>query len=218
MSVWARLRASQVYTLDPLVAVLITFQILVNFYLAVRYSTIDPYIAIVNVVFIAMTISGLILHHAFCGGIKIDKQLVPKELSQILMVSSLGFLIVLVTQTIIFRSQTSAIAFVSMVEAQLFYSTAGVSEETFFRYYIQTKAEQSLPLAIVGAAVSIGVTSLLFTTYHFGVYGTLLLALYAVFLGSLVLGATYAVTKRLSVPMIIHVAVNVAASGLIQPA
>ena len=216
MSVWARLRASQVYTLDPLVAILITFQILVNFYLAVRYSTIDPYIAIVNVVFIAMTITGLILHHAFCGGIKVDKQLIPKELSQILTVSSLGFLIVLVTQTIIFRSQTSAIAFVSMVEASLFYSTAGVAEPTFFRYYVQTKVEQSLP--IFGGVVSIVATSILFTTYHFGVYGTQLLALYAVFLGSLVLGATYTVTKRLSVPMIIHVAVNLAASGMIQPA
>ena len=211
MSILARLRGQRVYQLDTIVVMLISLQIFINTFLAVKYSKSDVYVAIVNVVFIVLTLTGLILHQAFCGGIKFDKRLVPTEFNQIMFASSIGFLLVLVGQTLVFRSQSS-IALTTIFEAVLFYFTAAVSEETFFRYYIQTKAEQSLPVTILGPLLAVVVTSLLFVTYHFGVYKTVLFALYAVFLSSLVMGTIYHFTKRLSVAQIIHASVNMAAT------
>ena len=214
MSVYAKLRASQQYKVDPIVAVLVSLQILINTFLAVKYSSENLYVAVVNLVFIALTITGLTLHHFFAGGVKFEKQIHPAQLTIIMLASSVGFLLVVVFQTITFRA-SSSIALATIAEAILFYYTAGVSEETFFRYYLQTKAEQSLPIPLYGAIAAIVLISTLFTTYHFGVYGTDLSALYAVFLSSLVLGSVYYATKRLSVVMLIHVLVNVTAAGVI---
>jgi len=161
-------------------------------------------------VFICLALIGLMLHHVFCGGIKFDTHLIGPEIQQILLFSVAGFFFVLITQTIIFQLQPIGTIFLTTaLETKLFYLTAGVSEELFFRYYIQTKVEQSLPFI---KPLSIFVASLLFTVYHFTVYGTNIYILYAVFFSSLVLGAIYYFSKRLSVPMLVHIMANLFAS------
>jgi len=214
LSIWTALRRENIYQVDPIVAVLISLQILINSYLAVKYSTTDMYVSIVNIIFISLTVSGLILHQVFCGGIKVDMRLVPAENTAIMLSSAVGLIAVFLFQTIVFRAQ-GAIVLATIFEAQLFYYTASSSEETFFRYYIQTKLEQSTAyLAFFSALLSIGTTSLLFTCYHFGVYATQPYALVAVFLSSLVLCIFYRYTKRLSVAMLIHALANLSASGI----
>ena len=189
-------------------------QILINTYLAVKYSTTDMYVSIVNIIFIALTVTGLLLHQVFCGGIKVDKRLVPAENTAIMLSSAVGLVAVFLLQTIVFKAQT-AIMLATIFEATLFYFTAGVSEETFFRYYIQTKVEQSTAyLAFFSAILSIFTTSLLFMVYHFGVYATQPYALMAVFVSSLVLCIFYHYTKRLSVVILIHCLANLSASGI----
>ena len=215
MSVLKRLRGANVYQVDPIVAVLITLQILVNMWLAVKYSSTDVFVTIVNITFISLTVSGLVLHQAFCGGIKVDKRLVPTEHQAILLSAGLGLMLVAMLQTVVFRAQ-SAIALATVWESQLFYLTAGVAEETFFRYYLQTKMHQSLAvMAVLSAFLSVVMTSVLFTTYHFTVYSTQLYALIAVFASSLVLSGFYYWTKRLSVAQLIHGLANLMASGII---
>jgi len=183
-------------------------------YLAVKYSRTDMYVSIVNIIFISLTVTGLVLHQVFCGGIKVDKRLVPAENTAIMLASAVGLITVFLLQTIVFKAQ-GAIALTTVWEAQMFYFTAGVAEETFFRYYIQTKLEQSTAvLAIFSAILSIGTTSLLFMVYHFGVYATLPYALVAVFVSSLTLCIFYRYTKRLSVAQLIHCLANLSASGI----
>jgi len=200
------------YSLDSLSLSLITFQILVSTFLAVRYVNSHPYTSLVSLMYVILTISGLTLHHFFCGGVKLDKTLVKRELNNILLGVSLGFVLILLLQTLIFQAQTVGVfALATVLEAKLFYMCAGISEETFFRYYIQTKIEQSLPRIFISALSAVIVTSVLFTTYHFMVYRTELYALIAVFVSSLVLSTLYNQTKRLSVPMLIHSLVNLVA-------
>ena len=209
MSILARVKGGQLYRIDSLVLVFFTFSILVNSYLAVKYARTNMYVAVVNMLFICLSLSGLLLHHVFCGGIKFDAHLAGLETRQILMFTISGFFFLILAQTLVFQLQPGAVVLASLIETKLFYMTAGVAEETFFRYYIQTKVEQSLPYLKM---LSIFVTSLLFTTYHFAVYGTNVYILYAVFFSSIVLGAIYFLSKRLSVPMMVHCLVNFAAS------
>jgi len=184
-------------------------------WLAVKYSATDMYFTIVNITFITLTISGLILHQAFCGGIKVDKHLVPTETTAILFASGLGLVLVTALQTLIFKAQSS-VMLATTLEAQLFYATAGIAEETFFRYYVQTKLAQSLiVMPFLSGLLSVVATSVLFTTYHFSVYGTLIYAIIAVFASSLVLSFFYYYTKRLSVVQLIHTVANMIASGVI---
>ena len=209
MSILARIKGSQYYQIDPLVLIFLTFSVLVNAYLSVKYAESNMYVSVVNLIFICLALMGLMLHQAFCGGIKFDATLLPVSTQQILIFSAVGFFFVLITQTIIFQIQPATIVLATAFETKLFYLTAAVSEELFFRYYIQTKIEQSLPYLKM---LCIPVASLLFTVYHFTIYGANVYALYAVFFSAIILGSIYYVTKRLSVPMIVHILVNFVAS------
>jgi len=206
----SRLR-QQNYQIDSISLSLITLQILVSFWLATQYATSSPYTALVSVIYVTLTITGLSMHHFFCGGVKFDKTLIAKEISQLFLYIISGFLFVLVFQTIIFKTQTAGvIALNTFIDTTLFYACAAISEESFFRFYIQTKLEQSLP-GFFGTFTAILLTSMLFTAFHFMVYRTALFALLAVFASSIVLCITYAYSKRLTVPMLIHVLTNLAA-------
>jgi membrane protease YdiL (CAAX protease family) len=206
----SRLRQQQ-YQIDSISLSLITLQILVNFWLTTQYATSSPYTALISIAYLTLTITGLSMHHFFCGGIKFDKTLVAKELSQLFLYVISGFLFVLVFQTIIFKATAGVIALNTLFETGLFYTSAAISEESFFRYYIQTKLEQSLRISFFNTIIAILLTSTLFTVFHFVVYRTMLYALFAVFASSIVLCITYAYGKRLTVPMLIHVLTNLAA-------
>jgi len=209
LSILARMRGGQQYQLDLLVLIFLTFSVLINSYLSVKYAESNIYISVVNLLFICLALAGLMLHQVFCGGIKFDARMLPASIQQITVFSAVGFLFLLVTQTLIFKIQPSTVALSTIPETKLFYVTAAVSEELFFRYYIQTKLEQSLPYI---KTLSIPVTSLLFTVYHFAVYGTNIYLLYAVFFSSLILCSIYYLTKRLSVPIIVHMLANLIAA------
>jgi len=204
---YRRQRTGQDYKLDPFVAIFVSLQILISSYLAVKYSETNPYISLVSVIFIVLTLSGLILHHFFAGGVKLTGMFIsPAHRQRVLLMGAVGFFFVLMAQTMVVKFVPSTIILATLLEAKLFYYTAAVSEETFFRYYLQTKVEQVSPF--FASAIAIILTSLSFMTYHFGVYGVSIIALYAVFISSLILGVMYWLSKRLSVPMIIHVLVN----------
>jgi len=197
------------YLVDPLVLIFLSFSILVNSYLSVKYSASNIYISVVNLLYICLSLSGLMLHHVFCGGIKFDKELVKTEFTRITLYSIVGFVLVLISQTFIFKLQSGTVVLATIIETKLFYLTAAVSEELFFRYYIQTKIGQSLPMV---KGLSVVITSMLFTVYHFTVYGSNIYALYAVFYSSLVLSVIYYLSKRLSTSMLVHAMVNLIAS------
>lgn len=208
-SILVRIRSSQQYSTDLLVVILLTFSVLANTFLAVKYATTDIYVSVVNIVFICLSLLGLMLHQVFCGGVKYAPTIPTFQSQIIISFVAVGFFLVLIAQTVVFQFTSGSIVLATFLENKIFYITAGVSEELFFRYYIQTKIEQSLPVL---KPLCIPVASFLFYVYHIPVYGSNVYALYAVFVSSVVLGSVYYLSKRISVPMIIHVLVNLVAS------
>ena len=76
----------------------------------------------------------------------------------------------------------------------------GVSEEAFFRGFIQS----FLGKLIGFKPVVIGLSAAVFAVYHAAVYGTSAEALMTVFIGGLVFAAIMSMTNRLSITMTAH--------------
>ena len=208
-----RAKVGEEFVLDPLTTVLITVQVLINGYMTVRYIQIDMYIATTSIVFLLLTVAGLALHQTFCGGVKFASHISAGQFGNLLQGLLVGIVGVAVAQTVAFQlTPATALAWITVLERKAFYFSGAISEETFFRYFLQTKLHQSMPRLALSVPIIAFAVSLVFTTWHFGVYANSVGSLMAVFCASVVLCVIYAWTRRLSVVQLIHAWVNFFAS------
>jgi len=205
-------KTSAQFVLDPISTLLITIQILIDGYMAVRYIQTDMYVTMTSIVFILLTIAGLALHQAMCGGIKFSTVLSTREFADVLQGTLIGVITVAIAQVIAFQLTPSTVSWITVIERKAFYFSAAISEETFFRFYLQTKLQQILPKNWFSVVLIAFLVSSTFTTWHLGVYANSIASLTAVFFSSLALCFIYAWKKRVSITQLIHAWVNFFAS------
>lgn len=201
------------YQLDAISIYLIIFNVLLSTYLvtvAVNIQAMD--IAFKSVLMLLLTITGLIGFVAIQGRFPtVDKSLTADEISKILASSVIGLALVSILQILAIRSYQFIYGSVTDVMTQkLLLTNIAIGEEVFFRFFLQSVITKQtgfiLPQTEAIFAGSIA-TSLVFTVYHYVYYGMAGI-LAAVFLSSIVLCLVYAITRRLSVVMLVHILVN----------
>lgn len=200
------------YQLDAISISLIAFNVILSAYLttvAVNLQATD--IAFKSVLMLLLTLTGLIMFIVvFQKFPSIDHTLTPVEAAEIASASIVGFIFVLLLQTTVI--QTYPIVFGSITDAptlKLLLTNIAIGEEVFFTFFLQSAITKQLTYTSPTYATIGGILgkSLIFSIYHYVYYGMPQLVL-SVFVSSLVLGAAYSITKRPSVPMLIHILVN----------
>lgn len=139
----------------------------------------------------------------------IDRILDRKEMTHIVRWSMLGFVMIIILQSIIFRmSGLSSVGWYN----KIFYMSIAIGEAFFFRFAILQFLYQWFKNMPGSLFISSLMTSIVFTVYHGAVYGTIPVALMAVFASSMVLCVITICSNRISVPILSHMWVNLFAS------
>lgn len=201
------------YQLDAISISLIIFNVLLSTYLvtvAVNLQAFD--IAFKSVLMLLLTITGLVGFVIIFGRFPaIDHSLTVGEISEIVACSTIGFIFVLMMQTAVIKTYPLIYSSITdVLTLKLLLTNIAIGEEVFFRFFLQSTITKQISYAMPQThTVITGITgtSLIFAIYHY-VYSGMASLLLAVFVSSLVLGTVYAVTKRPSVPMLIHILVN----------
>jgi len=204
------------YTLDPILFALVAFQLISTYYIATVAININPSTAILPLFMASLTVGGLAGRLAYTG-ITVDHVLRPIEVAQILLFGVIGFGVIGAIQTVILKAFPHEAVYPLATEltglsATLLLANIGVAEEVFFRGFIQTAAERTM--VIGGTAIAQSkiagwiVSGVLFSLFHYVYYGQQAV-LMAVFASGIVLGMLHTFTKRLSVPVLAHVLVNI---------
>jgi membrane protease YdiL (CAAX protease family) len=201
------------YKLDAISLGLFTFNVLLSAYLVTIAANVGSTdISYKAILMLLLTIVGLIGYMVVYGKFPaIDQTLDPTETSEIIAASVIGFIFVLLLQTTVIRAYMPVLgASIGEIPARLLLVNIAIGEEFFFRFFIQSSLVKQLSYTMPMSQATIGAilgTSVIMTVYHYVYYG-MAWALTAVFVSSLVLGAVYAVTRRLSVSTIVHILVN----------
>jgi membrane protease YdiL (CAAX protease family) len=203
----ARIKKVEDYTLDYLVLIFSSFSLLANTYIGIMYQN-DAHIMAINMMYVVFLLSGLVFHFVFLGGIKFQQVISPSRARNLIVFVVIGFVCVLIGQTIAFQVERGAIVLATFYDELAFYFTAAISESMFFLYLWQSLIEHFLP-PVIAPLVSVPTIAGLFTAYHGLVYGASVAALIAVLISGLILSALYYISRRLSVPMVIHALVNI---------
>jgi membrane protease YdiL (CAAX protease family) len=193
----------QIFKFDLIALIALTITVLFTAYLA---TTPDVVISVKCLFLLILAISGLVLHHLFTGGIKFELLPTLKERTNFLLSVSFGFGGIVILQFLTFQLLPQTI--IDFQTRKMFYLSAAISEELFFRYYLATLLLQKTQSPLTSTFA----TSLVFMVYHNVVYGFSAVALIIVFLSSMVLTFIYFISRRISVPIIIHSLVNLLAS------
>jgi len=158
-----------------------------------------------------LTITGLIGYMTTFGKFPtIDKRLSSTETYEIIGASVVGFFFVMLLQFSVIQAYKPVYADIGDIPLRLLLVNIAIGEEYFFRFFIQSSLtnqfSHAMPMSQATISAILG-SSVIMTVYHYVYYG-MQWALMAVFVSSLVLGVVYAVTRRLSVPTIVHILVN----------
>jgi len=201
------------YKLDAISLGLFVFNALLSTYLVTIAANVGATdISYKAILMLLLTVVGLIGYMVVYGKFPtIDQTLDPIETSEIIGASIIGFIFVLLLQTTVIRAYLPVYgAAIGEIPARLLLINIAIGEEFFFRFFVQSSLVKQLtftmPISQATICAILG-TSVIMTVYHYVYYG-MAWALMAVFVSSLVLGAVYAVTRRLSVSTIVHILVN----------
>jgi len=141
----------------------------------------------------------------------IDRILDEREMGHIIRWSMLGFILIIALQMLIFETYNIS-ALVSLgIYNKLFLMAVAIGETFFFRFAILQLFYQyfkGMPASLWIASIA---TSIIFTTYHGYVYGTIPVAMMAVFASSMILCVVTILSNRIAVPIISHMMVNLVA-------
>jgi len=201
------------YSLDAISISLIATNILLSVYLVTVAVNIQAYdVALKSVLMVLLTIIGLVMFIVTSRKIpSMDNTLTPKELSEITGASIIGFILVLILQTAVIHAYPLIYADITDVTTlKLLLTNVAIGEEIFFTFFLQSAITNSLTFVYSNqTAITGGILgkSVIFSIYHY-VYYRMPEVVLAVFVSSLVLGAVYAITRRPSVTMLIHILVN----------
>jgi len=169
----------------------------------------DMYLAVVNI--FLLTLIAISISLVF--GLKLakfDYTLILKEMQTVALLASLGFCMTAGLQFLILKASTK-MAIADVWASKMFYGTAGIAEECFFRLLLLTLFIRLLHGNFLLA--SLFVSGALFTPYHAAVYGLSnpFIAL-AVFTSSMILCLVYVFSGyRVAVSMLVHFAINILA-------
>jgi len=154
--------------------------------------------AVKNIISAGLLISGLFLMFITVGAkwtdIKYEKSFFP-----LVFAGLAGVMLSNIASKLSFTSVT--------IPAALFNVLIGVSEETFFRGFIQSLAESLTNNPVIAIVIS----SVIFATFHMAVYGGTPQALFVMFGAGLVLGSVFYLSKRLSINYTCHGVYNLLA-------
>lgn len=176
----------------------------------------DMYLAVVSIAFvtiIAFSISmGILLKL-----VVVDWTLRPNELGRIIMMFWVGFFGIVASQYVVLQA-ASKMSIVDALSRKMFYGSAAIFEEVFFRLLLLTFFLRAKMPAILASLF----VSSMFPIYHASVYGiespmglTKSAVMLALFINSMVLCYIYIYSTdkkgnhRIIVPMLAHLAVNI---------
>jgi membrane protease YdiL (CAAX protease family) len=136
-----------------------------------------------------------------------------------LLLSFLTFIVTVVIQGVITLTLQPSVAQVSVVQVYAFFISAAIAEEAFFRggvvgltYVIAINNIHHKQKRIISILLSTLVGALTFTMLHVRYYA-IPAALIITLLTGILLSIVYAINKNLLVTIIVHVAVNIFATG-----
>jgi len=204
--------------LDGISWALIVFNMLFAGYFATGGAAINVKIAIKGLLMLVLTVAGLAGYMAFFGKPKTDNYLSSYEIAVVTSSTVLGLFAVAFVQVIALQGGQlfgAVLAGLALWSAVLLVSIIAISEEVFFRFFIQSALEKralnTTGDRLKAILTSVFLTSLVWTIFHRIVYTGAPEVLLAIFLSGIVLGLVYSYTRRLSVVMLIHVSANIMA-------
>lgn len=146
---------------------------------------------------------------SFALGMKVDYNVSGEDEVMIFGVM-VGLTVVLMQLIISGVSQVSGNIFVHSTAKDnvLVALLAGVSEELFFRGFIQEAFEKFFPMVGMAAIPS----AVIFSLFHYEAVGNNPFALGVLFVGGLILGLVYSMTRNVGVPILAHALNNTIAT------
>lgn len=131
------------------------------------------------------------------------------ELMNILFPVAVGTALISIMNFILFKSIGGVDYNISGYNVVLFNISMAIVEEIAFSFLFQIAFEYLLDSDIGGIIVR----GIAFAIYHYAVYGGEWIKIISVLLTGIILATTLRITKRLSTNMLIHVLINLLASG-----
>ena len=176
--------------LDIIALFWIVLAILIALY-GTTYVDIEPSMASKNLISSQILIAGLFLTYITVGVVWSDIRY-EKSFFPLVFAGLAGVMI----SNVASKFTASSVS----VPPALFSVLIGISEETFFRGFVQSLAESLTNNTIFAIIIS----SAIFTTYHFAVYSGTPQALFVMFGAGLVLGTVFSLSRRLSINYTCH--------------
>ena len=202
-------KGSELIRFNSISIVLTCASIMVELYLTWKYFGKDPY-ANYSLLLLFLGIIGIFGAY-WLNPVKLfdlkdyylkDKVEGLKFLSLILIT------MVLVGSCMAFLNVTFRLA-LSTTDLYLYFLASAIIEELFFRMFLIGFFETKTKLKGVGIIVS----AFIFAIFHFDAYGHSLEMMLAMFLGGIVFGIIYLLSKDITITMVAHLFINIIAVG-----
>ena len=202
-------KTSRLIRFNSISIVLTCTSIMVELYLTWKYFGKDPY-ANYSLLLLFLGIIGLFGAYWLNPTTLFDlKDYYLKD-----MVEGLRFLsLILITMVLVGASMAVLnVSFrlaLSTTDLYLYFLASAIIEELFFRMFLVGFFETKTKLKGVGIIIS----AFIFTIFHYDAYGHSLEMMLAMFLGGIIFGIIYLLSKDITITMIAHLFINIIAVG-----
>ena len=202
-------KSSELIRFSFISIILIFASILIEFYLTWKYFGKDPY-ANYSLLLLFLGIIGLFGAY-WLNPVKLfdlKDYYLKDKVEGLRFLSLILITMVLVGGTMAFLNVSFRLA-LSTTDLYLYFLASAIIEELFFRMFLVGFFETKTKLKGVGIIVS----AFIFAIFHFDAYGHSLEMMLAMFLGGIVFGIIYLLSKDITITMVAHLFINIIAVG-----
>lgn len=201
-------RSSISSKINPLGLLMLSFALLSEIYLIVKYIGKETSVYYSMLLFVLGTV-------AVIGMIWLTKgKFITYELpfmkdiwSGIVYIFAI-FSLVAVIGIMMLILQASFRYALELVDVYFYYLAAAVIEEAFFRMFFISLFIEKYPNKKIGLIMGVFLSSFIFMIAHWASYGTSLSLMLSMFFGGLLFSAYYLVFKDITIPMLAHLIIN----------